>query len=61
VDSYRLIKETISAVIYAGLMDHTQEQYHLDRAKRMAIDSTYDLEKNTLDIPDTLLEQGSWV
>lgn len=61
VDSYRLIKEAIAAVAYAAVMDHPLEQYHLDRAKRMAVDSTYDLEKKVLEVPDTRFWSGTWV
>lgn len=61
VDGYRLVKEAIGAVVCAELRDYVQEKYHKDKAKLMAQESSYDLEKNTLDFPETLIEDGTWV
>ena len=61
VDAYRLVKEAIGAVVCAELRDYVQEKYHKDKAKLMAQESSYDLEKNTLDFPETLIEDGTWV
>lgn len=61
VDAYRLIKETIGAVVCAELRDYEQEKYHRDKAKSMAQESAYDLEKDLLKIPDERLWSGTWV
>lgn len=61
LDSYRLVKEAIGAVVCAELRDYEQETYHRNKAKLLATESAYDLEKNTLDIPDTRLWRGTWV
>lgn len=61
VDSYRLLKEAIGAVVCAELRDYEQENYHRTKAKQLAVESTYDLEKGTLDVPVEALWDGSWV
>lgn len=61
VDAYRLVKETIGAVVCAELRDYEQETYHRNKAKQLAGESAYDLEKGTLDYPDDRLWRGSWV
>jgi hypothetical protein len=61
VDSYRLIKEAIGAVVCAELRDYEQENYHRSKAKLMAQESAYDLEKDLLKVPTERLWDGSWV
>lgn len=61
VDGYRLVKEAIGAVVCAELRDYAQEKYHRDKAKLMAQESTYDLEKDTLAFPESVIENGTWV
>ena len=61
VDAYRLIKESIGAAVCAELRDYEQEQYHRTKAKALAQESAYDLEKKLLEVPEERLWRGSWV
>lgn len=60
VDAYRLVKAAIGIVIYSELHDYSQEQYYREKAKMLAQESSYDLEKNTLDFPDNRFGNGTW-
>lgn len=60
VDSYRLVKAAIGIVLFSELRDYEQEQYYRNKAKTLAQESPYDLEKNTLDFPDTRFGAGTW-
>lgn len=61
VDAYRLIKEAIGIVVCAELRDYEQENYHRNKAKLMAQESAYDLEKGLLEFPEERLWDRSWV
>lgn len=61
VDSYRLLRETIGVAICAHLRDYEQEQVHRNKAKVMAQESSYDLEKDLLAFPEERLWDNSWV
>lgn len=60
VDSYRLVKAAINIVLHSELRDYEQEQYYRDKAKRLAQESSYDLEKNILHFPDDRFGNGTW-
>lgn len=60
VDSYRLVRAAINIVLHSELRDYEQEQYYRNKAKMLAQESSYDLEKNTLDFPDDRFGNGTW-
>lgn len=60
VDSYRLVRAAINIVVYSELRDDNQEQYYRNKAIKLAQESSYDLEKNTLDFPDDRFGNGTW-
>lgn len=60
-DSYRLVKEAIAAVLFADLRDYEQETYHRNKAKALALESAYDLEKDSLTIPFERFWRRTWV
>lgn len=61
IDAYRLLKEAISIVVCSELRDYEQEQVHRNKAKMMAQEAGYDLEKGLLEFPEERLWDRSWV
>jgi hypothetical protein len=60
MEMYRLVKPCIAANLFSWLSDEVNEKVQFDKANSMLAQSTFDLEKDLLAIPDTRLWRGSW-
>ena len=60
MEMFRLIKHGIAIAVYEKLQDNESEQYYQAKAEGMVIKSTFDVEKDILNIPENRLWRGSW-
>ena len=60
MEMFRFIKHGIAIAVYEKLQDNESEQYYQAKAESMVIKSTFDVEKDILNIPEERLWRGSW-
>ena len=61
MEMWKLVKDGIAVVLFQYLRDKESEQYHQAKAESYIVKSTFDLDKELLNIPQDRLWKSSWV
>jgi hypothetical protein len=60
MEVYKMVKHCIAVACFQWLQDQESEQYHTAIAESMVVKSTFDIEKDLMEIPEDRLWRASW-
>lgn len=60
MEVYKMVKQCIAVAVYQWLQDHESEKYHMSIAETLVVRSTFDIEKDLMEIPEDRLWRSSW-
>jgi len=61
MEVYKMCKSAIASNVFSWLSDEASEKYHMAKAESMSVKSTFDIEKDLMEIPEDRLWSASWV
>jgi len=60
MEVYKMVKHCIAVTCFQWMQDKESEQYHTAIAESMIVKSTFDIEKDLMEIPEERLWRASW-
>lgn len=60
MEVYKMVKHCIAVACFQWMQDQESEQYHTAIAESMVVKSTFDIEKDLMEIPEDRLWRATW-
>lgn len=61
MEMYKFVKRGIAISVFQALSDEQNEKIHQDAIDKLVLHSTFDIEKELMNVPKDRLWRGSWV